>query len=410
MKSLLITSTFPPRLGGRENYLYNLFAHLPAEEVVVLTPDREGDWERFDRESPFPIIRTEPEGFQWFYQGGRRLRWRWFSFLARLCRQEEVRVVHCGTALPDGLSALLLQRTLGLPYVVYTFGLEVLRYRDQPWTHQRLMRALHEASRVVAISNFTKRELVRLGLPADKVTTIYPGLDTQRFRPDPEAGAALRKRLGLEGKKVILTLGRLVPRKGQDRVIEALPQVLRQVPDVVYLIAGDGPDRERLERLAWDQGVADHVRFVGRVAHGEGRAYYNAADLFVMASRRIEGEGDVEGFGIVFLEANACGLPVLGGRSGGVVEAVADGESGFLVDPNDPADIARHIVALLRYDELARRLGQQGLRRVRTQFSWRRAAAQVQAMNEALATGSPQARFRLLQGAQFLLRKQWAAL
>jgi len=408
MKSLVISSTFPPRVGGRENYIYQLCAHLPQGEVVVLTPDRQGDWERFDTQSlaeqGLKTIRCAPDGLHWFLRK-RRERVGWARYLARLCRQEQVGVIHCATALPDGLTGLFIQRTLGLPYVLYTFGLEITRHQDESWAGERMLLGLKEASRVVTISEFTKQQVVKLGIPSERVPLVPPAVETDTFYPDPDAGLAVRQRYGLVGKKVLLTVGRLVARKGHDKVIEALPAILRQVSDVTYLVTSDGPERERLEELVQGLGLERHVIFAGSVPQSELLSYYNAADVFIMASRQIG--SDVEGFGIVFLEANACGVPVIGGRSGGVVDAVSDGESGFLVDPNDPADIAQQAVTLLQDTELARQLGKQGLDRAHTQFTWINAAAHVQAINEELRPGPP--RHSLVQAARFLMQRQWAS-
>jgi len=409
MNSLLISSTFPPRVGGRENYIYQLFAHLPRSRVVALTPDREGDWRQFDAQSlterRFKVLRCNPKRLEWFL-GKRRERIVWAQYLARLCFREKIQVVHCAVAFPDSLTGLLIKRTLGLPYVAYAFGLEILRYKDQPWTQERMLLGLREASRVVTISEFTKQQVIKLDIPSDKIVLVPPATESSTFYPDPGAGLSVRQRYGLGDKKVILTVGRLVARKGHDKVIEALPAILRQVPEAIYLITSDGPERERLEGLAQSLGVGRHVIFAGPVAQDELIAYYNAADVFIMASRQIG--DDVEGFGIVFLEANACGVPVIGGRSGGVVDAVADGESGFLVDPHDPADIAQRAVTLLRDADLAWRLGQKGLRWAQTRFTWANGASQIQAINEQL-TAIPCKR-SLAQAMRFLTQRGWVSV
>ena len=375
MDHLLIAHTFPPRVGGRESYLFNLFSRLGPARVTVVTPDREGEWETFDRSAPFRMVRVSPEGPSWFFRGGRRQRLRWFFFLAGLCLRHRVGMVHCAVALPDGMTGLLLKRTLGLPYVQYVFGLEIARPALEPWTRERLGWVLQNADRVVAISRATADLAVRLGARPDRVVFVPPGVDVETYHPDPEAGARVHQQHGLDGRKVILTLGRLVARKGQDQVIRALPRVLEAVPQAVYLIAGSGPDRERLERLAEEVGVADRVIFAGRVPDGEVVAYYNGADVVAMPSREEPETGDVEGFGMVFLEANACGKPVVGGRSGGVVDAVADGVTGFLVDPHDPADLAARLVTLLQDPDLARRMGEAGRERARREFAWGRLAS-----------------------------------
>jgi len=377
MDHLLIAHTFSPRVGGRESYLLNLFSRLGPARVTVVTPDREGEWEMFDRSAPFRVVRVSPEGPGWFFRGGRRQRLRWFFFLSGLCLRRRVGMVHCAVALPDGMTGLLLKRTLGLPYVQYVFGLEIARPALEPWTRERLEWVLQNADRVVAISRATADLAVRLGARPDRVVFVPPGVDVETYHPDPEAGARIHRQHRLDGRKVILTLGRLVARKGQDQVIRALPRVLEAVPEAVYMIVGDGPDRERLEALAREVGVAEQVIFAGRIPDGKVVAYYNSADVVAMPSREEPETGDVEGFGMVFLEANACGKPVVGGRSGGVVDAVTDGVTGFLVDPHDSADLAARLVTLLRDPDLARRMGEAGRKRAQREFAWGRSAQRL---------------------------------
>lgn len=406
-RHLLITHTFPPRVGGREAYLYNLFSRLDPARVTVLTPDREGDWESFDRQSPFPILRIRREALEWFFQGGRKRRLQWFAYLATLRLRRGIGLVHCGVALPDGMTGLLLKRTLGLPYVQYVFGLEIARPALRLWTRERIGWVLGEAERVVAISRATARLAVRLGARPDRIVLVPPGVDVGVYHPDPEAGARVRQRHGLDDRRVILTLGRLVARKGHDLVIRALPRVLEAVPDVVYLIAGDGPDRERLETLARELGVAGRLVFAGRVPDEEVVAYYNAADVLAMPSREEPEKGDVEGFGIVFLEANACGKPVVGGRSGGVMDAVSDGVTGFLVDPQDPAELASRLVELLQDPDLARRMGKAGRVRAERDFTWDLSAHRLRGAVEGVGTVDSGAWARFLsQGWKALLAPQ----
>ncbi|HEY75253.1 MAG TPA: glycosyltransferase family 4 protein [Thermoflexia bacterium] len=406
MDHLLITHTFPPRVGGRESYLFHLFSRLDPSRVTVVTPDREGEWETFDRSAPFRMVRVPPEGLYWFFRGGRKLRLRWVLSLAGLCLRHRVGLVHCAVALPDGMTGLLLKRTLGLPYVQYVFGLEIARPALEPWTRERIGWVLREADRVVAISRATADLAVRLGAHPDRIALVPPGVDVVAYHPDPAAGAAVRRQYGLDGRRVILTLGRLVARKGQDMVIRALPGVLESVPEAVYLIAGSGPDRERLERLAWEVGVADRVIFAGRVPDEEVVAYYNGADVVAMPSREEPETGDVEGFGMVFLEANACGKPVVGGRSGGVVDAVADGVTGFLVDPHDPADLAARLVTLLRDPDLARRMGEAGRERAQREFTWDRSAQRLRAVVGDLDTAATGGVGRVLRS----LPQAWSVL
>jgi len=389
VKHLLVAHTFPPRVGGREAYLYNLFSQFDPTEVMTLTPDREGNWQEFDYQSVMRIRRIRQEELYWFLQGRRR-RLRWFITLAELCLRERVGVVHCGVVLPDGMSGWLLKKVLGWPYIIYTYAKEITQTLSMERLYRDRRQVLVEADRVVTISRYTRQELTRMGVDPARIVIVYPGVDTARFRLDLEAGRRIRALYNLEKRPVLLTVARLVPRKGHDRVIEALPTVLQRVPEAVYVIVGSGPDEERLRRLAESQGVKDRVIFAGAVSDKDLPAWYSAADLLVMPNR--EEEGDVEGFGIVFLEANACGKPVIGGCSGGTVDAVIDGETGYLVNPCDPEDIAEAAIRLLTDLTLAHRMGERGRERVQKDFSWRRAARQVQGLTAEVVAAAREKR------------------
>ena len=383
MSSLLVTSTFSPRVGGRELYLHSVFSRFPPENVVVVTYDREGDWQTFDQQSSFRIIRADRDDFYWYFQG-RRKRLKWSAFWGTLCFREQIDVVHCGITIPDGMSGWLLRNVLGIPYIIYTYAKEIAEPLPTEWHQRNFRRALLEADRVVTISEYTRERLVQLGVDPSKIVMVCPGVNLGAFHPDPKAGRTIRARHGLsDNQPVLLTVSRLIPRKGHDKVIEALPMVLEQVPDAAYLVVGTGPGKDWLLTQAHKNGVTDRVIFVGRVPDEEMAAYYNATDVFVMPNR-VEGT-DVEGFGIVFLEANACGKPVIGGRSGGAVDAIADGESGYLVDPYSPQDIAEAAIRLLTDPALARRMGEQGRERVQQEFVWERAARQVRELTEVVA-------------------------
>jgi phosphatidylinositol alpha-1,6-mannosyltransferase len=374
MKSLLIAHSYLPRVGGRELYLHHVFSRFSATDLVVLTPYEEG-FQSFDRESPVKIVRMERERLFWFLRG-RRGRLSWFAFLAHLCWREGIDIVHASLAISDGMSGWLLKRVLGKPYIVYTFGKELTLQPGDELKRKRLMQVFDQADRVVTISDYTRDQLLSLGVPATRIAKITPGVDTRRFYPDEAAGLAIRARYHLGDRPVILTIGRLAPHKGHDVVIGALPLVLSQIPNVVYLIGGKGPTLESLKALAQERAVSDHVIFAGYVPDEELPAFYNAADLFVMPSRQMLEAGEWEGFGIVYLEANACGKPVIGGRSGGTEDAVVNGQSGYLVDPESPEAVAEKILGLLQNPVRAQRMGEFGRRWVKQHLSWEQAAEQ----------------------------------
>lgn len=368
MRRLLITLGFPPAVGGMQRYLYQRCQAVGRGEIIVLAPQTAG-WREFDAQQPFPIHR-------------------WSSFLGQvpiikrllqlilplfhalsLYHRQGFDWVECGQPLPFGLIALLLKRVFGIPYLVWAYGNDILRPQRYPFLRRLLCLVLSNADGVVAISQSTKREIVRLGLNPDRIAVIPPSVDTQRFHPQID-GSQVVTRHRLQGKRVILTVARLVERKGIDMVIRAMPKVFEAIPNVVYLVIGIGPYQGKLERLARELGLEGRVIFVGRVPDEELPYYYNTCDLFVLVSRTLADKGEIEGFGIVFLEAGACGKPVIGGRGGGTSEAIEEGVTGLLVDPLDVNEIANAIIRVLQDEELARRLGENGRRRATNQPDW----------------------------------------
>jgi phosphatidylinositol alpha-1,6-mannosyltransferase len=226
------------------------------------------------------------------------------------------------------------------------------------------------------VSTYTADLLRERGVPSDRLSVVPNGTDPERFQPADASEA--RARLSLPNTPILLTVGRLVSRKGIDTTLRALPSVLDSISSLTYLIVGTGPDRDRLERLAYALGVQDHVHFAGRVSAEDLPSYYQASDLFVMPSRAAP--PDVEGYGIVFLEAGACGVPVIGARTGGIPDAVQDGETGRLVPPSSPTALADAISTLLTTPDLAQHLGKQGLERVRATANWDHVASQLWAI------------------------------
>lgn len=365
-KFLLITNDYPPSMGGIAQVLHCICSALPPECVAVLAQTH-ADAAAHDAGQPFPVYRER------YDTGGVRAllsTLRYGLHLRRLVRRERPDLLYFDKPWPLGMIGIVA-RWLGLPYVVHTYGNEVLEPRHALVSAIR-RRVLRGAERVITISDFTRDVLVRLGVPSGRIVLIRPKIDVAPFDVAVDVDA-FKAAEGLEGKRVLLTVGRLVQRKGIDRVIEALPEILRVYPGLVYVVLGLGPDIERLQALTSKHGVADHVRFVG---DRETAPFYHACDVFVMISRHIVEKGDVEGFGIVYLEANACGKPVVGGRSGGVPDAVVHGETGLLVDPDDVHAISEAIKTLLGDPELATRLGQQGRDRVLREFTLDRYGAE----------------------------------
>jgi len=296
--------------------------------------------------------------------------------------------------LPEGLLGLLIGRSLGVPTVVFAHGEEITTWgKAGPRCRRKITGNLKKAlmwwsygraARVIANSTFTAALLRARGIDDGKIEVVNPGTDPDRFRPTGRDGC-LVSRLGIAGKRAILTVGRLTERKGQDMTIRALPAILSEIPNVVYLIAGTGPYEASLRRLTETLGLNGHVLFLGEIRDEMLPQVYNLADVFVMPNRRLPDSDDVEGFGIVFLEAAACRLPVVAGRTGGVPDAVLDGRTGILVDADSPAAIAEAVVRILRDAGLARAFGEAGRERVLGNMTWEHSARGVRSVIESVA-------------------------
>ena len=371
LKILIFSEDFPPDVGGIAQWAFGMATALQrlGQRVAVLTRYREG----------YRPVSLPETGFPVFWMYGKR----WPQLRTWHCRRHLRRYLSRGNR-PDLVLAttwnfargiLGLSRRTGFRLVTVAHGLEVTRTMSAPKRRWMRKTFLH-SFRVIAVSQFTRSQLVEIhGVPAEKVLVLPNGVDPARFFPTDDVGF-LRKRLRLENEKVILTLARVIERKGHDLVIRALVKVRRKVPDLRYVIAGPGDPAylKVLRELVRQLGLSEIVTFTGPVAAGELNALYNLADVYVMPSRVLPDRGDTEGFGITFLEANACGKPVIGGRSGGVEDAVVDGQTGYLVDPDNPDELAEKLERLLLQPDLARRLGERGRRRVEQNLSWDRIA------------------------------------
>ncbi|MBU0479213.1 glycosyltransferase family 4 protein [bacterium] len=370
-KSLFIVNDFPPILGGQATYFYNLWKNLPSQKIVVLAPKVSG-CERFDKKQNFEIIRKR-------YLFNIPLFGRIFKiilplfFSLILIQKRKINIIHCGHVLSTGIIGLILKFMVKKPYIVYTFAADILEFQKYKLIDKLMSIVLKNAYKIISISDFTKTKLIERGIKPKKIAKILPCVNLDKFNPDISPEGIIKK-YGLQDKKVILTIARLVKRKGHDFVIKAFPKVLVKAPNAVYLIVGGGPYLNELKKIIRKLRLENKVILTGEATDKEIAKYYNACDVFIMANREIKERGDVEGFGIVFLEASACGKPVIGGRSGGAVEAIVDGETGFLINPENSLEIANNLINLLTNAEYARVLGEKGRLRIEREFTCRKNA------------------------------------
>lgn len=279
----------------------------------------------------------------------------------------------------EGYIGLLARRLLGLPFVVFAHGNEVLSLRDSTWP--RAIEALHSASAVIANSRYTAGVVAGFGIPPERIRVIHPGCDPEEFRP-LSLDVTRRNQL-LEGRAagfVLLTVANLVERKGHDLVLKAVAALRSIIPNLLYVIAGSGPHEGQLRRMAEALGISDCVLFKGHTPAEDLTALYASCDIFVMPSRFLAADHDVEGFGIVFLEASACGRPVIGGRSGGVEDAVLNEKTGLLVDPEDAGSLEQAVLRLWRDAGLRATFGAAGRKRIVSELTWQHFGANVRAV------------------------------
>lgn len=346
MRLAIITLDFAPDIGGVQTFLYEVASRLGRDDEVQVITGVSG---QFRSKTPFSIAKPSPQNALGFW---------------RVLRRFQPECILVGHAHPQLLAAAAL--TAPTRYATLAHGNDYLAAQRR-WHRPAFNYLLARSRPLLTVSYANSEQMRHLGLP--KPLVVHPGTDPHRFTP-PEHALP-------ETRPILLTVGRLVPRKGIDIVLQALPQVLEVYPTLLYRIAGHGPDEQRLRALTAQLCLEHAVQFVGVVPPTQLPDLYRDAQIFVMPSREEQQQASIEGFGITYLEASASGLPVVAGRSGGAVEAVRDGETGFLVNPHDPKALANKLICLLQDRRLRGQLGSCGRKWIETEMNWDRAAREI---------------------------------
>ena len=368
-RTLIVTNDFPPRRGGIQSFVHALATRLPAGTVTVYAPAWKGAAE-FDARQPFPVIRHPTSLMLPVPATSRRA--------VAIATEHGCDTVLFGAAAPLGLITPALRKAGVTRAVALTHGHEA-GWAALPGARTLLRRIGDEVDVVTYLGEYFRVRLARAlsAEAASRMVRLAPGVDVTFFRPGA-GGDAVRERLGLTGRPVVACVSRMVPRKGQDTLITAWPQIRAQVSGAVLLLVGDGPYAPALRRLARRLNVSDDVIFTGPVPWPELPGYYDAADVFAMPCRTRRGGLDVEGLGIVYLEASATGLPVIGGDSGGAPDAILDGETGYVV--NGATAVAKRVTELLSDPAKARAMGEKGLAWVDREWREELSAARLAAI------------------------------
>ncbi len=363
---LVITELFLPTKGGTAVWFDEVYRRLGGRQIHIITANVPGA-EEHDRDHPNVVHRLNLRRYRWLRPESLAMYAKLLAASLATGLRHRFDAVHAGRVLPEGLVGWLVSRVIRKPLLIYSHGEELTTWREKAkmrtmaWTYRH-------ADVVIANSEFTRDELVRIGVQPAKISLVYPGVDLSRFRPGLPYDD-LKASIGLEaGQKLIVTVGRLSRRKGFDQVIRSLPLLVERGLDVAYVVIGIGQDADYLRSLASEVGVSSRVHLLGHVTPEDLPRWYNAADVVALPNREID--GDTEGFGMVFLEAAACAKPTVAGLAGGTGAAVIDGVTGLRADGASMQAVAGALDRLLRAPSLARTMGESGHRRAMGDFSW----------------------------------------
>ena len=383
---LLAVDAYLPWSGGSRIYYDNLYRRLADQfrlRVTVETSHCAGD-ELFDQGSSSDLLTIHRNNVRlpdWKAHRAPLLARKVFR-IVRAARQCAPAAIHCGDLFPQDFAGMLLRKIRSTPLLVFVHGDEISQTQGRR-LQPRLRDAIYHAADSIVVANHYAyvRIIDILGSP-DRVTMITPGVDCGIFHPGirPER---ISKEFGIGRDPLLLTVGRLVKKKGHETVLRSLPGVLKKFPNLKYLIVGDGPERVRLQDLASELGLTSCVRLAGDIPNQYLGDFYRAADIFCLVNQQ-DATGDIESFGMVFIEAGASGKPVIGGRSGGTAQSILDGHTGMLCDPGNSSQLSELLSLLLSDTELRRRLGDAGLTRAQREFNWDSRAAQLLEVHEGI--------------------------
>jgi phosphatidylinositol alpha-1,6-mannosyltransferase len=390
MKILLFVQSFPPpSAGGSVQYIANVFSALPPHTAVIVTGNAEPAIAReFDAGFPqriirFPFIAHVIRGYKVSKIARASEYVLWLLTAGWLILRERPQVVHIGEFNVASIAALIAKKLLSIPYVLFAYVEEITYITGRPMYRGLLKRVIRNADAIITVSDYSIGVLQELGADPTHIHKVLPAVGRDKLVVADEDADAIRMKHSLRDCRVLLTVGRLVERKGHATVIEALPAILHSLPTTRYIIVGTGPEESKLKELVRQAGLQDYVRFTGEVNDNELACWYEICDIFVMPHRNLPETRDTEGCPTVFLEASAHGKPVIGGKDGGVADAILHDRTGVIIDGKDASKLAESVCNLLKTPELAGRMGAAGRAYVATLSPGSRAAP-IQQINAGL--------------------------
>lgn len=384
---LLITDRYLPEVGGSITWFDCASRRYPPNTVWILTkkyPNAEVVDQGLARLG-VSVTRRDLRRYRFLKPESLLMYIKLFFTAVWIVLRHRIDVIYAGKVLPEGMVARVVGRFLRRPYIVFAHGEEITVFGKNPKLGPKLPGVYDSATAVIANSSFTMGTLVEYHCSGKNAVKICPGVDPGVFTPGPR-DQELVKRYDLEGKTVLLSVGRHQKRKGHDHVIMAMPRILKSCPNLVYVVTSNGEEEAYLHRLAGELGVSGSVRFTGEVPLEDLPRFYKTCDIFILANRLME-DGDVEGFGIVYLEASASRKPTIAGDSGGTGDPVRHGWNGLRVDARDPDRIAEAVLQLAQDPALRETMGKNGRELVEAEFTWDRVVQKMLTLDRAVARG-----------------------
>lgn len=389
MNVLFVSYDYPPYKGGIATVSYEVARQLDrlGEKVIVVAQKAKND-RGFDKKNSFKTYRC----INIFFLRELAL----IILLPYLVRRYRINIIYLLIWCQGGIAAFLTNKILKIPYILHAHGLEFVdckrtfldRIKYSLFRDSYKRAIFKSAKRIMTVSNYTKGILLKEGIEEDGIEVVYNGVDIDRFKPGPKANPLLLRH-NLNGKKVLMTVSRLNEYKGHEIVINLMPRLLKRIPNLAYLIVGSGRDKGLLEAQVGRLKLEEDVIFTGHADEHDLPLYYNTCDVFIMLTRERLDRAEFEGYGLAFLEANSSAKPVIGAKTGGIPDAVSDGKTGYLVDPENEGEIMGKIVLLLENKELAERLGQEGRRRIMEEgLTWEAVGRKIQGILSEEARGA----------------------
>lgn len=374
MKTLVISEIFPPKTGGSGRWLWEIYKRLNSEKEYVVVTSEASKAEGFDRDSPIKIYRTGLSSTDWGILSIRGIIFyvRNFFRVRLIIKKEKIERIHCGRTLPEGVLAWLFNKMYGIPYACYVHGEDVEMARQSREFIFVVQKVITDAKLLICNSQNTKKLLVdNWKTELSQIVVMNPGVDIDLFFPAPR-DIRIKEKLGWGERLVILTVSRLQERKGHDILIKALKSIAQEYPNVLYAIVGHGERKQELQTLVSELDLSNNVLFMANLSDEEMVLCYQQCDLFVLPNRTVG--RDIEGFGMVLIEAQSCGKPVICGDSGGTVETLVDGVTGFVVNCDTPENLAELVIKTLADKDLVKDFGEKARAHVVKNFSWSRLA------------------------------------